>query len=161
SGSPSEVRNITQRLVVYNPYDKALNITSITLGSADASSYELFINGQSLTYLNNQTLLGKDSLLMLLNLSVDPADQDTPFLIKDSIGFEVNNQIQDVKVIAYGQDAHFIPKGSLACDQEWTGVKPYVLQDTVWINADCRLTIQKGTKVYFNNKAALIVEGEL
>src|SRR5690606_15242420 len=62
---------------------------------------------------------------------------------------------------AHGQDALFIKKGVLACSQVWTAGKAYVLKDTVWVAEGCILTITKGANIYFDNQAALMVDGTL
>src|SRR5690606_12592562 len=107
------------------------------------------------------TLFGGDSLLILVELQKGSEDKDLPYLLKDSIVFQLNDNIQDVKLIAYGQDAHYINKGYLPCSQVWESGKAYVLKDTVWVGENCLLTITKGAKIYFNNSAALMVEGTL
>lgn len=161
TGSLQEVRNITKRLMVFNTHERALEINSLTLGRGNTSPYTLFVNGQQAQSVNNELLLGGDSLLILINLQVEAKGINTPFLIKDSILFEVNENIQDVKLWAHGQDASFVPKGILPCDQTWDGDRPYVIQDTVWVDAGCTLTIGKGAKLFFNNNAALRIAGTL
>lgn len=161
TGTESEVRNITRRLLVYNPHDNAVEINNISLAGGNSSSYQLIVNGIRSAAIQNQTLLGGDSLLVLTQLQIAPQNQDMPFLVKDSILFQQNDYVQHVKLRAYGQDAHFIKKGLLACDQEWGAGKAYVLKDTVWVGEGCTLSISKGAKIYFDNHAALMVEGSL
>ena len=161
TGPTDQIRNITRRLLVYNPNTKAVEISSIALAGGNASAYDIFINGQQKPALNNQVLLGGDSLLILINLQINPRDENVPFLVKDSIVFKRNEAVQDVKLIGYGQDAHFVPKGTLACNANWTAEKPYVIEDTVWVEKSCSLQVEKGAKIYFNNHAALMVAGQL
>lgn len=161
TGSPQQIRNITKRLMVFNTQERALEISSIALGRGNVSPYSLFVNGLQQQSLHNELLLGGDSLLILVNLQAGAEDKSAPFLIKDSIVFEVNGNIQDVKLWAYGQDAIFIPKGTLPCHQTWKGERPYIIQDTVWVGPDCTLTIHKGAQLFFNNNAALMVAGTL
>lgn len=161
TGAESEVRNITRRLLVYNPHDNAMDIQSISLAGGNASPYKLTINGVQASSVNNQTLLGGDSLLILVQLQIASQNFSKPYLVKDSILFHQNESVQDVKLRAFGQDAYFIKKGALDCSQTWNAGKAYVLKDTVWIQEGCKLTITKGAKIYFDNHAALMVEGSL
>lgn len=161
SGSAEQVRNITKRLMIYNRNERALEITSIFLNKGNASPYSLIVNGQDWKSQSKHLLLGGDSLLVLVNLHVLPAGNRKPFLVNDAVVIEVNGNIQEVKLRAYGLDAIYIPKGTLQCNQVWTGDTPYLIQDTVWVGADCTLTIEKGTKMFFNNQAALMIEGTL
>lgn len=161
SGSTEQVRNITKRLMVYNTHERAIEIANISLSKGNVSHYSLTVNGQPVNSLNKQLLLGGDSLLVLINLHLQPAGNSKPFLVNDAIIFEVNGNVQEVKLWAYGQDANFIPRGVMACNQIWGGKVPYVVQDTVWVEAGCMLTIEKGVKLFFKNNAALVIEGTL
>lgn len=161
SGSAEQVKNITKRLMVYNKHDRALEIASITLGKGNSSHYSLIVNGQEGTSQGKQLLLGGDSLLVLVNLHILPTGNSKPFLVNDAIIIEVNGNVQEVKLWAYGQDAIFIPKGVVPCNQVWTGETPYILQDTIWVGPGCTLTIEKGAQLFFNNHAALMIEGTL
>lgn len=161
TGGLAQVRNITKRLKIFNPHDRALEISAIALARGNSSPYKLFINGRQAQSVNNEMLLGGDSLLILVNLQINPQDKELPFLVKDSILFEVNGERQEVKLIAHGQDVTFVPKGPLSCDQVWNAGKPYLLKDTVWVEEGCTLTINKGTQLYFNNHAALVIKGTL
>lgn len=161
SGSAEQVKNITKRLMIYNPHERALEIASITLGKGNSSQYSLIVNGQEGALRENQLLLGGDSLLVLVNLLVPPTGNSKPFLVNDAIIIEVNGNVQEVKLWAYGQDAIFIPKGVVPCSQVWAGETPYIIQDTVWVGPGCTLTVEKGVQLFFNNHAALMIEGTL
>lgn len=161
TGTALEVDNITKRLIAYNPNSKAVQFSSIRLAGGSSSPYQLFINGTQTDALNNVTLFGGDSLLLLVSIRNLPQNRDLPYLVKDSILFQSNGVQKDVKLIAYGQDAIYIDKGYLPCDQVWEAGKAYVLKDTVWVTENCVLSITKGAKIYFNNNATLLVEGTL
>jgi hypothetical protein len=98
----------TQWLTVRNPNRNAVEVTSIALAGGDSSPYKVYVNGKSGTDFTNQLLLGKDSMLVLVEVTIDPADQNLPFLVKDSLVFNTNGNAQDVKLNAWGQDAHFL-----------------------------------------------------
>lgn len=161
TGTALEVSNISKRLIAYNTNSKAVQFSSIRLAGGTSSPYQLFINGTQTDALSNVTLFGGDSLLLLVSIQNAPQNKDLPYLVKDSILFQSNGVQKDVKLIAYGQDAIYINKGYLPCDQVWEAGKAYVLKDTVWVPENCILSITKGAKIYFNNNAALMVEGTL
>lgn len=161
TGTALEVSNITKRVIAYNPNSKAVQFSFIKLAGGSSSPYQLFINGAQTEAINNVTLFGGDSLLLLVSIQNIPQNRDLPYLVKDSILFQSNGIQKDVKLIAYGQDANYLEKGYLPCDQVWEAGKAYVLKDTVWVPENCVLSITKGAKIYFNNNAALFVEGTL
>ncbi|MHC2993378.1 hypothetical protein OB13_18025 [Pontibacter sp. HJ8] len=152
--------SITKRLKVYNPNKKAVRISNITLAGAASSPYKLIIDGVESPVINNLELRGKDSLYILVQVNVNPTDQNLPFLVADSILFNTNGRQQNVKLVAYGQDAVFHRKGAIGTTT-WAAGKPHVLLDTVLVREGATLTIEKGARIFANNKAVLLVSGRL
>jgi len=156
----SNTRSRTQRLTVINPNNDAILISNISLGNGASSDYQVVINGRESPNVINQTLLGGDSLLILIGVNATPRNLDLPFLVKDSIIFDWNSNNEHVKLIAYGQDGNTLANEVL-CDQVWTNSRPYIISDTLLVAPGCELTIEKGAKVYFENDAALFIQRSL
>jgi hypothetical protein len=161
----STVGSVTKRLKVYNPNDKAVEIEEIRLGTGKSSSYRLWVQGRQQESFAQEVLYGGDSLLLLVEVTIDPEDQDLPFLVKDSVVFDMAQQQQHVKLVAWGQDAHFFrSKGrfsELDCRSRWTADRPYVIYDSLYIPEACELVIEAGCQIYFNNKAGMYIAGKL
>ncbi|CAN5154218.1 hypothetical protein BH23BAC1_BH23BAC1_45220 [soil metagenome] len=157
----SSVGSLTKRIKIYNRNINAVNISNISLGLSSASPYTIFLNGEPGANFNDTYLLGGDSLMILVTVNIDPQDQNLPYLVKDSIVFNTNGQQQDIKLIAYGQDAHFIGNSILPCNTVWTADRPYVIYKSILIDSLCNLTIEKGARIYFNYNSALYVKGSL
>ncbi len=151
----------TQWLTVRNPNQNAVEISSIELAGGSSSPYTVYVNGKSGTLFPNQFLLGKDSMLVLVEISIDPADQDMPFLVKDSLLFHTNGNLQDVKLIAWGQDAHFVKSLHIREDTVFTAARPYVITDSVFVEEPATLSIEAGGQLFFDNNAKLRVHGSL
>ena len=154
------VGSTTQWLSIYNPNQRAVNISSITLGNA-SSPYRVIVNGKPGSQFQDVRLLGGDSLLVLIEVTVDPQDEDIPFLIKDSLIFQTNGNVQDVKLEAWGQDAYFLKSAIIAQDTTFATDRPYVVCDSLWVQHPATLTLPPGVKMYFNNGASLLVDGSL
>lgn len=152
--------SVTRRLKVYNPQKKAVRISSISLGGANSSPYKLIINGQETPIANNLELRGQDSLYILVRVNINPTAQNQPFLVADSILFQTNGNQQNVKLVAYGQDAVFHPK-SVIGNTTWAAGKPHVLLDTVLLREGATLIIEKGARIFASNKAVLLINGTL
>ncbi len=157
----TSVGSITKRLYVQNPNDNAIDINNIFLAGASTSSYSIIVNGVTGENFDKQRLLGKDSLLVLVKVNIDPTDESLPFLVKDSIVFSTNNLQQDVKLVTYGQDANFFGNVILACNTVWDSPKPYVLTNRILIDTLCTLTIKKGVKIFADKSATMLVKGTL
>jgi len=154
--------SFTGRFRVYNPQDNAVKLSSISLASGENSFYNLYINGIKNRQFQNQTILGKDSLLILVEVTINSRDENTPFLVEDSIEFVTNSNIQNVNLVAWGQDAHFFRKDSIiACNTFWRADKPYVLYGSILVDSLCQLTIEAGAEIYMNKDATIFVGGSL
>lgn len=152
--------SVTKRLKVYNRNRKAVRISNIRLAGAAISPYNLIINGAESPIATNLELRGNDSLYVLVKVNINPSDVNLPFLVSDSILFETNGKQQDVKLVAYGQNAVFHTKKSIGTTT-WSNNLPHVLLDTVLLQEGAVLTIEKGAQIIGTSKAVLLVNGKL
>jgi hypothetical protein len=161
----TELKTVTLRLRVYNPNDNAIRIRSVYVnGINGAQPFSFSMKGRTGPQkLENIEMEGKDSAYVLMSARLDGRNQDNPFILKDSLVFEVEgrDQKQDVKILAYGQDALYLRNRSLACDTTWKEDRPIILLDTVSVKKGCKLTVEAGTRIYGYNAAFLIVRGSM
>ncbi len=146
----TSIGSITKRFKVYNPNKNAVEIERVGLGNSANSPYSLIINGRESSELEKVRLLGEDSLLVLVKVKIDPMNQNMPFVVRDSIVFRTNGNLQDVKLIAWGQDANFLRDSVIECNTTWNSTKPYVIFNNVLVDSACSLTVLEGTKIYLN-----------
>jgi hypothetical protein len=157
----SGVGSTTRRLKIYNPSSNALKISNIQLGRGTSSSYRILIDGTEADFAKDLIILGRDSLLILVEVLIDPKNDDAPYLVKDSIVFETNNKIQDVKLIAWGQDANYLGNVVLPCNSAWSANRPYVLYGSILVDTLCTLTIEAGSRIYATKDSYLYVKGKM
>lgn len=159
------LKTVTIRVRVYNPNDKAVRIKTVSVqGVEGLKPFSFIINGRTGPYkVENVDLEGKDSAYVLVSGQINPKNQDLPFVVKDSLVFELEgrSQKQDVKILAYGQDALYLRNTSISSNTTWTSSRPIILLDTVSIRRGSTLTITPGTRIYGYNSAFLIVRGNL
>jgi len=156
----TSIGSITKRLRVFNDDRHAVIISEILLGSSD-SPYTVTVNGFEGNSFENQSLLGKDSMLVLVEVTVDPQDVDLPFIVQDSLTFVTNGNSQNIKLISWGQDANFINDSVLVCNTTWTSNRPYVIFNSVLVDSLCQLTIEEGTNIFSHNGSSVFVKGTL
>ncbi len=157
----SRVGSITKRFKVFNNNKNAVVISQLKLGLSDASPYTITVNGEERSNFANEVILGKDSLLVLVKVEIDPQNQDLPFLVKDSVVFESNGNQDHVKLIAWGQDAVFVNGETLACNTTWSADRPYVIYNFALVDTLCTLDVDPGARIYIDNDASLFVKGSL
>ena len=155
------VGSTTQWLQVYNPQTKAVNIGSVSLAAPENSPFRLRLNGEAGTQFRDVRLRGGDSLLLLVEVTVDPRDADLPFIVKDSIQFGTNGNVQYVNLEAWGQDANFLKSAVIARDTTFSGERPYVVCDSLRVGASATLTLAAGVQLFFSDRAYLSVGGTL
>lgn len=150
--------SITRRFRIYNPNEQAVQFDRIALAKGEQSDYQLVINGREGTEVRNELLFGKDSLQVLVSAFIDPQNENTPYLVKDSVVFDWNGNTGHVKLVAYGQDAVFV-NGATLCNVTWTNERPYVIYNYALIDSLCWLNVQQGAQIFMDNDAALLVKG--
>ena len=156
----TSIGSITKRLRVFNDDRQAINISEIFLGSM-GSPYTVTVNGLEGNSFENQSLLGKDSMLVLVKVTVDPQNVDLPFIVQDSLTFMTNGNSQIIKLISWGQDANFLNDSVLVCNTTWTSDRPYVIFNSVLVDTLCQLTIEEGTNIFSHNGSSVFVKGTL
>jgi len=156
----TSIGSATQRLMVYNPYDKILKISGIQLAGGNNSPFKLNIDGRVANSLSDVEVYPKDSLYIFIQIFVNPTGNALPLFIRDSIIFTTNGSVQNIKLVAYGQDVHLLKKQTLKT-QTWEADKPYLLYDTIMVDTLETLTIAKGATIYLHKQSSLQIKGTL
>ncbi len=156
----STVASITKRLRVYNDDAKAITIANIDISNS-SDAFSIIVNGIEANSFENTNLLAGDSLLILLKANLQEQNQDLPFVVEESLSFSTNGVSQNIPVIAWGQDAHFIRDSVLVCNSVWKAGKPYVIYDNLLVDTLCYLTIEPGTRIYSHTGSIFFVKGTL
>ena len=170
------IGSTTENFRVYNPYKETIRISSIRLIGGEQSTFRMNVDGRPGTYHENIEIAPKDSMWIFVEATIDPNNQQNPFVIEDFIEFTTNGNKQEISLVAWGQNAiYFTPTSfnrnipDFTCltgpcsdnippvDVRWTDSLPYVVYGFVVVDSLDKLTIEKGTKVYFHNNSGLWV----
>ncbi len=159
----TNVGSTTAYLQIYNPYDENIKINSIGLGMGDMSPYRMNVNGLSGSKVKDVELAPKDSLFVLVEVTINPNNINAPFVVQDSIVCNINGAMQDIKLMAWGQNAHYIDGryNGIVQTETWTDDKPYLIYNSMLVDSLHTLTIKEGTKVYLHKGAHFMVKGTL
>ncbi len=154
----------TKTLKVYNRYKQPIIISNIELAGGKNSKYRLNIDGMPINSTTDYELAAEDSIFIFVEVTIDPNRDE--MLEHDSIIFFTNGNMQDVDLVAFGQDVHLI-NGEVIETQTWLTDKPYLVYNSVLVDTLHTLTIPAGANIHFHKdsylgvKGTLIVEGTL
>lgn len=153
------IGSTTYYLKVYNNNDEWIRISEIKLEGGNNSQFRINVDGVNGNVHNNIEIRPNDSLFIFVEVTVNPNDQSSPFVIEDRILFSTNGNSQAVELRAWGQNAYFHgglnQLNFLDCNEVWNNDKPHVIYGIVVIPEDCRLTINQGTQVYCHAKSGI------
>lgn len=162
------IGSVTKRLMIYNNSDSKLNISNITLGGGSVSPYRINLDGEAAASFTDVVINGNDSLYVFVRVTIDPQDANNPYVVEDELTFFTNGNEQQVKLVAWGQDAHYIvadtytagfPKYKVVADSleevHWTNDRPYVIYGYAVINSYGSLIIDAGARIYFHDGGGL------
>jgi hypothetical protein len=169
----SSIGSVTKQLMVYNNNNFDIS-TNVRLSGDTEGNFRMNVDGESGNNIQNVKILANDSMFVFVEVTIDPTNTNTPYLVSDSIIFTTGSKIQDVDLIAYGQDAYFhtantygdIINGEdtsrffyhqLECNEVWNNDKPHVIYGYVIVDPNCQLTINAGTNIYLHKNSGVIV----
>lgn len=164
----TQIGSTTKVFKIYNRNNQKLTISRIYLGTGSVSQFRLNVDGVSAIQHSDIEILAKDSLFVFIQVTVNPTGVNSPLLIKDSVVFETNGNIQDIKLTAVGQDVYLHkpnvfpinglpPYSIIPTNKPWTNDKPHLILGYAVVDEDSTLIMNPGTRVYLNKGAVLWV----
>lgn len=171
----TEISTVTRYFKVYNPHGLSLRIDQVKLSGKDARFFRLNVDGYTGDIIRDIEILPEDSIYVFAEATIDP-DQPvsvSPFILEAEVLFTTNGSNQAVTLIAWGQNANYIPGPDspnrislLTCDLGeviWDDPRPYVLYGTLLIDS-CTLVLPAGARLYVhggiaNNALGIYNEG--
>ncbi|MGN1245106.1 MAG: hypothetical protein ACI4UN_00595 [Muribaculaceae bacterium] len=157
----TDVGTPTKQFVVYNRHKKMINISSIKLSGESSGRFYLNVDGVTGEEFHDVEIRGNDSIFVFVEAFIDPSDDDNPILFEDKIDFTTNGVTQQVVITAWGQNVDRLYSHCVTEDTHFTAARPYVIFDTLRVAEGATLTLDAGARLYFHDKAAMVVDGTL
>jgi hypothetical protein len=151
----------TESFRIKNPHNRFIRIDEIILAGGASSVFRINVDGKSGTGFTDVEIAPKDSMYVFVEATLDPNGMEGILRIQDSIVFRTNGNIQDVDLVAWGQDVHIIRKEEFSGEVFWTPEKPYLVMDYAYVDSSAVLTLEPGVTVHFHRNAILYVDGSL
>lgn len=150
---------------IYNHNKNGIRITKVWKDLGEASPFRISVDG---IYIADDmptsfNIPAGDSLKVFLEMTPPISGKDSPQEITDHLHFQLESTVtQDITLQAFGQDVE-TKKGGWIIDHDTilSSKIPYQIYDSLVINAGTTLTLNAGTRLYFHDKAKVIVYGTL
>ncbi|MDT8431673.1 MAG: hypothetical protein RQ746_09125 [Bacteroidales bacterium] len=153
------VGTTTRSFRVYNPHSRFIKIDDIRL-AGDSSVFRINVDGKPGKLFENYEIAPNDSMYVFVEATLDPNLQGI-LRIQDSITFSVNGNLQDVDLVAWGQNVHMLRDSVLDYSTTWMADKPYLIIDYLLVDTLQELVIEEGVKIYMHRDAGIFVKGSL
>lgn len=151
----------TQFLKIFNENDQKIRLSSIRLMGGSNSFFKINADGYTGPEINNIEIAPNDSIYVFVSVSINQSSANLPFIATDSIQVNFNGNSLQVNLEAWGQNAHFFRDKKITTDEIWNNDLPYIILGSLNIDANKKLTINKGCRIYVHADAPILVDGTL
>ncbi|MDC3209179.1 hypothetical protein OAT96_00370 [Chitinophagales bacterium] len=158
--------SVTRYFRVENPLKEAIKIDEISLAGLNGNQFRINVDGIPGTSIQDLEIPAQDYVYIFAEVTVDPNNQNNPFVLLDEISYSYNGVQQKSYLRAWGQNAYFHFGEIIEGDSIWQNDKPHVVVRTdtfpgVGVEAFGSLTILPGCQVYFNQGSAIFSDGPI
>ena len=94
----TSVGSITHQLTVYNHNNFDVT-TNVRLSGNTEGNFRMNVDGESGNNIKNVIIGSNDNIFVFLEVTIDPTNTNTPYLVSDSILFITGNNHQDIDLI--------------------------------------------------------------
>lgn len=163
----------TRLVMIRNPYNENLEIDKIWLDGHQDKVFRMNVDGISANEVEDIIIPPNDSIFIFVEATINPSDLNLPFVVSDSIMISTKGNVQSVKLVAWGQNAHYyrptqqisgLPAfsqlseyGVSSNDITWTNDKPYVIYGYLLIDSLLTLNIEEGAQIHMHPGAGIWV----
>lgn len=158
----TQIASPTKTLKVYNNNKRPLKIERIRCNNNSSSGFRINVDGRSGTSFEDIEIAEKDSLYIFVEVTPPSDSEKTLTLNSDSISFIFNGNTQYVRLEAPSKNAIWIHGGlEITTDLHFSSKTPYLIYDSIVVNANASLIIDKGTTFYMHGDAFFSIHGGL
>ncbi|MEZ4928677.1 MAG: hypothetical protein R2777_01510 [Chitinophagales bacterium] len=162
----TSVGSITRYFKVENTLKETVKLDKVELMGLPGTQFRINVDGEPGRIIENIEIPAKDYIYIFAEVTVDPNNQNNPFVLLDEIEYHYNGIVQKSYLRAWGQNAYFHYGEVITGDSIWNNDKPHVVvrNDSfpgVGIESFGSLQIKAGCKVYFTAGSGIFSDGPL
>ncbi|MBS1595087.1 MAG: hypothetical protein JST90_12270 [Bacteroidetes bacterium] len=159
----------TRYFKVRNTQSKSLLVSDIKLLQLQGNQFRINVDGVAGTEFTNVDIPAHDSIYVFVEVTVNPNNQNNPFVILDQIQFTTNGNTQNVVLEAMGQNAHyyFSDSATMTSPVTFYNDKPNIIVNRngglpiFAVKPGATLTIQPKAQIFMGPNAVITVDGTL
>ncbi|MCK4747241.1 MAG: hypothetical protein KAT15_09405, partial [Bacteroidales bacterium] len=155
------IGTVTESFRIKHPHNQFIRIDEITLAGGESSVFRINVDGKPGIRFTGLEIAPRDSMYLFVEATLDPNMSNEILRIQDSIVFLTNGNLQDIDLVAWGQDVHIIHDSIIDVHTTWSAEKPYLILNYAYVDSVSVLTIDPGVRIYLHRDALLFVEGTL
>jgi len=155
------VGTATRSFRVKNPHRKFIKIDEISLAGGNSSFFRINVDGTPGIRFPGYEIAPGDSMYVFVEATLGENNSNEILRIQDSIVFLTNGNIQDIDLVAWGQDVHILSRDTVFNSQTWTADKPFLVKDWLVVQPGQVLTIDRGSTIYLHRDAIIKIDGSL
>lgn len=153
--------SVTQIFSIKNPEKLAVS-ANFRLGGGANSAYRMSIDGISGTQINDIEIGAKDSVFVFVQCKLEANNNTQPLLVMDSIISSVGGHLGNVKLAAYGWDAHYFRDTIFGSNMTFADdKKPTVILGYMGVDQGATLTIKPGVQLFASAQTKIYIAGTL
>jgi len=159
----TQLTSPTYQLKITNQENNDILIPSIRLEKEENSYYNLEVNGNKNKENIYHNILIRKNDFIILYLSITPRG-NKPIQYEDNLLIKLPHTLQKVKLSSNIENAELLKSPSkgkpykITTDTKWDSRKSRIIYDSLIVSSGAQLTIEKGTKIYFNSKGIITIE---
>ena len=156
------VGSMTNYFMIYNRNSEALKIEQIRLAGGGQNGFRINVDGRKGDTFADIPIWKNDSLYVAVEVTVDPNDENSPFVLYDSVVFITNGRSQHVLLEAYGQNVYLYKGGTVFdSDTTLTATRPSLVYDSIFIPEGVTVRVEPGASFYMHKDAKWLIDGTL
>ena len=157
----SDIQSPSYSVRLYNPNPGAVHMHSLSLARGEASPFSFSITGRLTKFLENQRILGRDSLLLLVNITPISQQRVQPYEQKDKLFIASNAGSVEIPLRAFVQDIEKHEALVISTDTKWQDIPAQLIGKSLIVQEHATLTMGPGMQILFEKEASMIVHGHL
>lgn len=148
-------------LMVYNRHDKVMRLSNVSLRDAGSGVFRMNVDGMAGDTFSDVEIRPQDSIYVYIDALLPENGSPQPGEVRGYIDFLTNGVANTVEIKATGQDVRRVHATEITADERWDAEMPYQIYDSIVVRPGATLTLPRGAKLHFHDKAYMRVYGSL